>query len=287
MPEETWAERRARLLASCPGLARELSLVNTMVDANTVSNEDYAKELLRIARVEEIRTDDWIYEKNAANLNKYIGHSSGMISLPRTTPEEHLAKAKDSSLATLRENSEDIILDANRELNVFIHREFQPDKNPETFRDEKWAKDDGFTIGSRSCSNSFRVEFSVEAFTALQKECLEVIAVAKEDSARRERICKIYADELARRGKDEPAEVARITAELSRVVKDAETQKKIIVKAMRDCKSSGLKDAVAARSFLNAKRRFHELSGEHHSLTKQLAAVNVSGRKQRFARFSA
>lgn len=279
MPEETFAEKDARFLAYATSWAREANLLNATVDLSTLIDEEIPKERAKQARWREAKFAEWIFVKTSEILSWAMGDSTGLISTPIPTFAEIVAKAKIESPQTLRGNIEavDVTMERIREAVKFLNAEFQPEKDPETFKMEKWKRDEGFTVGSRSYQKGFRVAFTTDAFTKLQKEIREKIAVLQEACAWHEKVKGIYAAELTQRGKDEPAEVARITAELSRVVKDAETQKKIIVKAVRDCKSSGLKDAAAARSFLNAKRRFHELGGEHHALMKQLR--NVSEKK--------
>lgn len=281
MPE-TFAEKDLRFLAYATGWAREANLLNATVDLDTISDSEIPAERAKQARWREAKFNEWIFLKTFEILNWAIGFSPGLISTPVPTFEEITVKAKDSTPQTLRVNieTEDFTVQQIREAIEFMRAEFEPDKDPEAFRMEKWGRDEGFTIGSKMSSHGFRVDFSLEAFTKLQKEIREKIAVLQEACAWHEKVKGIYAAELTQRGKDEPAEVARIRAELSRVVKDADAQKKIIVKAARDCKGGGLKDKTAAQSFVTAKRRFHELSGEHHALIKQLSAVNVSGRKR-------
>lgn len=204
-----------------------------------------------------------------------------MISTPIPTFETYAAKAKTESPQTLRGNIEfiNVTVEQIQEAITFMRSEFHPEKDPEIFRLEKWEKDEGFTIGSRNYSHSFHVEFSIEAFTKLQKEILEKIAILDEAILWHQKLKKIYEAELSQRGKNEPAEVARIMNELRRVVKDADAQKNVVTTAVKKCCASKFTDKTSAQTFLNAKRRFHELSGEYYSLLKQLAAVNVSGRK--------
>jgi hypothetical protein len=281
MHEETFAEKDARFLTYATGWAHEASLLNATVDLSTISDAEIPVERAKQARWREAKFNEWIFLKTFDILNWAIEVSPGLISTPIMTFEEFAVKAKTATPQTLRGDVEMIDLNMERiqEAIKFMRREFELDKDLDEFRMEKWKRDEGFTVGSKMHSNGFRVEFSLEAFTKLRKEIQEKIAVLVEATAWHEKVKKIYVTELSQRGKDEPAEVARITAELSRVMKDAEIQKKIVVKAARDCKRSDLKDAVAAQTFVVAKRRFHELSGEHHSLVKQLATVNVSGRK--------
>jgi hypothetical protein len=283
LPDETFAAKDARFLAygTSIGWAHEANLLNATVDLDTISDAEIPVERAKQARCREAKFNEWIFLKTFDILNWSIGVSPGLISTPIPTFEEFAVKAKTATPQTLRGDVEtvDLNIEQIQEAIHFMRAEFQPDKDPDEFRMEKWQRDEGFTVGSKMHSNGFHIEFSLEAFTKLQKEIQEKIAVLVEAVAWHEKVKKIYNDELSQRGKDEPAEVARITAELQRVVKEADNQKKIIVKAVRDCKSSGLKDAVAARSFLNAKRRFHELGGEHHALLKQLSAANVSGQK--------
>jgi len=281
LPEETFAEKDARFFAYGSGWAHECSLLNATVDLNTISDEEIPKERAKQAREREAKFDKWIFVKTPEILNWAIGLSHGLISTPIPTFEEFAAKVKSLAPQVIRGNveEENLRLAEIQEAIDFMRVEFQFEKDPEEFRMEKWQKDEGFTIGSKMHRNSFRVEFSLEAFTRLQKEIKEKVAVLIEALSWHEKRRGIYEAELAQRGKNELAEVARITAELRRVIKEAELQRDVIAKAVKKCLASKLTDQAAAQDFVAARRRFQELSGEHRALTKQLAAVNVSGRK--------
>ena len=281
MPSETFEEKDKRFLAYSSGWAREANQLNNTVDLSTIEDEEIPKERAKQAREREIKFYTWDLTETPKILNWAIGLSSGVISTPIPTFEKFAAKAKTATPQGLRVDIEEVDFTMLRiqEAIKFMRVEFQPDKDPDVFRLEKWEKDECFTIGNKMSTHTFRVEFTIEAFTALQKEIQEKIAILEEACAWHEKVKKIYDDELLQRSKNEPAEVARITAELKRVVKDGELQRNVMAKAVKTCYASKFTDKTSAQSFLNAKRRFHELGGEHHSLLKQLRAANVSDRK--------
>jgi hypothetical protein len=270
-----------RFLAYATGWVHECSLLNATVDLSTISDEEIPRERAKQAREREAKFDNWIFVKTPEILSWAMGDLTCLISTPIPTFAEIVAKAKTATPSTLRGDiaSIDVTLEKIQDAIKFMRAEFQPEKDPEIFRMEKWGRDEGFTVGSKMSTHGFRVEFSIEAFTKLQKEVREKIAILDEAILWYGKMKSIHEAELAQRGKDEPAEFKRISAELRRVVKEADNQKNVVTSAVKKCCASKFTDKASAQTFLNAKRRFHELCGEHHGLLKQLTAVNVSGRK--------
>jgi len=276
MPHETFAEKDQRFLAYATGWAREANLLNATVDLSTISDAEIPAERAKQARWREIKFWTWILTKAPEILSWAIGDLTGLISTPVPTFEEFAVKAKTATPQMLRGDIEvvDFTVERIQEAIHFMRSEFQPDRDPDEFRMEKWKRDEGFTVGSKMSTHGFHIDFSLEAFTKLQKEIQEKIAVLKEAVAWHEKLKGIYETELAQRGKDELAEVARITAELKRVVREANLQKDAITKAAKKCLASKLTDGTAAQAFVTARRRFQELSGEHRSLMKKLRNVS-------------